>query len=433
MVERGYLAIRVALRCHRKTGEPLPFASREDGYVHEKWAIFKDEHGNRLLAEGSLNESKTALVLNAENLSVHCAWEGPKEAQRLDEAEQVFEAIWGGPRAGTAGAGAARGGQAAPHPDCPDPAAPKGGGWLQRGTCGGGEANDPGVAAVRYPARCAQDAERLLRRHGDGTGRTLAPSGRGGAPPDRVLPYSFLLCDEVGLGKTIEAGLALRSLILAGIARRVLIAPPASLALQWQNELQQKFFLRFARALNGAQPRHAYIHPVSEQRPADSVFAPNYVIVSTGLVRRKDRQRELGAYPWDIALVDEAHYARRSNSTAGVSVQPKYGDLYRALSETLRPQSRSLWLATATPMQLDPQVYDLFRLTRRVGPFQEDPSLTQAYYDIQGRIQRGERVFDDELAFLRQVLHSIRRHDPQLGEFIRETVLTPANRSQYDL
>nr|WP_093189337.1 hypothetical protein [Thiocapsa sp. KS1] len=101
------------------------------------------------------------------------------------------------------------------------------------------------------------------------------------------------------------------------------------------------------------------------------------MIVSTGLVRRKERQQELAGQTWDIALVDEAHYARRSNSTAGLVVQPRYGDLYRALEQTLRPRVRALWLATATPMQLDPiEVYDLFRLTRRVGPFQDDPSLT---------------------------------------------------------
>ena len=131
--------------------------------------------------------------------------------------------------------------------------------------------------------------------------------------------------------------------------------------------------------------------------------------------------------------MDEAHYAGRSNSTAGVLVQPKYGDLYRAIDTTLRPRARALWLATATPMQLDPiDVYDLLRLTHRVGPFQEDPSLTRAYYDIQGRIQRGETVYDDELAFLRAVLSSIARHDPALAELIRETVLTPATRGAYD-
>jgi SNF2 family DNA or RNA helicase len=42
-------------------------------------------------------------------------------------------------------------------------------------------------------------------------------------------PYSYLLCDEVGLGKTIEAGLAIRSLYLAGLSKRVLICAPASL------------------------------------------------------------------------------------------------------------------------------------------------------------------------------------------------------------
>lgn len=433
MVERGFLEIRVALRCHRETGAPLSFNAIEDGYVHEKWAIFADTDGHRLLAEGSLNESRTALVLNAENLSVHCDWEGAKETRRLDEAERAFTAIW--------------------------------------------EDREPGLRVLALPEavkqRLIQIARSIRRPHEvDGTSEAPPEAVRPTAkewlqfailrdgpkmPNGRYLgmvtapvepwphqaivarrlieswPYSFLLCDEVGLGKTIEAGLALRSLILSGLVRRVLIAPPASLARQWQNELHQKFFLRFARALNGTQPRHEYLHAGVEPLPAPSVFAPERVIVSTGLVRRKTRQRELAAYQWDIALVDEAHYARRSNSTSGTVAQAKYGDLYQAVSETLRPRCHALWLATATPMQLDPiEVFDLFRLTRRVGPFQEDPSLTQGYYEIQGRIQRGEPVYDQELAFLARVLRAIKRQDPELGEFIRQTVLAPHNRTQYD-
>jgi hypothetical protein len=62
----------------------------------------------------------------------------------------------------------------------------------------------------------------------------------------------------------------------------------------------------------------------------------------------------------------------------------------------------------------------------------QDPSLTAAYYEVQGRIQRGERVYPDELEFVREVLRSIHRHEPELAEHIRETVLTPANRMQYD-
>jgi hypothetical protein len=63
--------------------------------------------------------------------------------------------------------------------------------------------------------------------------------------------------------------------------------------------------------------------------------------------------------PWpqqaviDIALEDEAHYARRKNPTAGSQAPPGYGYLYPAIEEALRPKARSLWLATATPMQLD--------------------------------------------------------------------------------
>ena len=98
-------------------------------------------------------------------------------------------------------------------------------------------------------------------------------------------PYSFLLCDEVGLGKTIEVGLALRSLLLSGIVRRVLIAPPASLTRQWQSELQQKFLLRFGRALSGTQPRHEYIHPTTRSScPRPRCSRPSGVIVSTGLL-----------------------------------------------------------------------------------------------------------------------------------------------------
>jgi hypothetical protein len=45
--------LRVALRVHRETGEPLPFSSSIDGYAHEKWAIFRDANDNRLVTGSS--------------------------------------------------------------------------------------------------------------------------------------------------------------------------------------------------------------------------------------------------------------------------------------------------------------------------------------------------------------------------------------------
>ena len=76
MVTQGYLEVRVAFRVHMGTGDPLAVDALDDGYVHMKWAIFTDQQGHRLYASGSLNESRTALSLNAENIDVHCDWHG---------------------------------------------------------------------------------------------------------------------------------------------------------------------------------------------------------------------------------------------------------------------------------------------------------------------------------------------------------------------
>src|SRR3954447_11370802 len=60
-------------------------------------------------------------------------------------------------------------------------------------------------------------------------------------------PHAFLLCDEVGLGKTIEAGLAIRQLVLSGVVKRALILVPKSVLVQWQEELYEKFVLNVPR------------------------------------------------------------------------------------------------------------------------------------------------------------------------------------------
>ena len=94
MVAHGYLDVRVAFRVHLATGEPIAVDSLEDGYVHMKWATFTDAQGNRLYASGSLNESRTALSLNAENIDVHCDWQGERDRQRVEEAAQEFQILW---------------------------------------------------------------------------------------------------------------------------------------------------------------------------------------------------------------------------------------------------------------------------------------------------------------------------------------------------
>jgi len=70
--------------------------------------------------------------------------------------------------------------------------------------------------------------------------------------------------------------------------------------------------------------------PYEKERVADSTFDPDLTIISTGLLVRPERVKELkSAKPFDIALLDEAHYARRKNPTQGARGNPEYGNLYR--------------------------------------------------------------------------------------------------------
>jgi len=243
-------------------------------------------------------------------------------------------------------------------------------------------------------------------------------------------PASFLLCDEVGLGKTIEAGLAIRSLHLCGLANRVLVATPASLTAQWHREMASKFLLSFGRASGGRQTRHEYLLPVHGQRPARSLYEPDLVIISTALLARSDRRGALRrARRFDIALIDEAQAVRRKNPTQGVRAHPRYGHLYTTVSEYLRPKSSCLLMATATPMQLDPvETADLVALTRRVGAFALDPSLLVAYYGLLVRFVRGGKLDEYEWAFLQRSVAALQREDPSHWDFVTSIVVGKESR-----
>ena len=126
----------------------------------------------------------------------------------------------------------------------------------------------------------------------------------------------------------------------------------------------------------------------------------------------------------DIALVDEAHYARRKNPTAGGQAHPEYGYLYQAIQEALRPKARSLWLATATPMQLDAvEASDLLALTRRVGAFQDDPRLMQAYYETLSGLTGNRPLRASEWTFLQRAVLAVEAEDPSLWAFLQHTVI----------
>lgn len=425
MVARGHLEIRVAFRIHGGTGEPIPFDAVDDGYVHEKWFLMQDESGDRLYGSGSLNESRTALVTKAENLDVHCDWWGERERQRVDEAEAAFEDLWAGN---------------VPHmpvmtlPEAVRLRLIEMGESVERpvevdGTDAAPRVASPPSALERLRFAVVRDAPKMPGGRFVGMETApVAPWPHQAAVARRLIegwPYNFMLCDEVGLGKTFEAGFAFRSLFLSGLAKRILVSAPASVATQWQRQLGRNFLMPFGRALGGAGMRHGYVFPFEETRPSDALYDPDLAIVSTGLLSRRKRWGDLqDAGRFDIALVDEAHAARRREPTAGASAERGFGYLYQAIEGVLIKRTRSLWLATATPMQIHPvEVCDLLALTGRVGAFQFDATLTLEYYDALGRLVRGEDLIEQEWEFLRRTVASTEAQDPLLWQFLQSSAI----------
>ena len=443
MVAAGQLEVRVALRVHAQTHVPLAVDATDDGYVHEKWFVLEDAAGDRLYGGGSLNESRTALALNAENIDISCDWWDPRSAQRVQRGRENFDRLWrdehpamrvlplpeavrehlvrlkdltGAPTEidGTVLAPAA--------PDVPAPPQPSLRELLTFSLLRDAPRMPGGVYIGMYSAPVAPWP------HQEMVSRRLV----------ETWPYAYLLCDEVGLGKTIEAALALRSLMLAGRVRRVLIAAPASLTAQWQSELYEKALLPFTRSLPKPGRPGDISHEAADGAEAinSDLYAPRCNIVSTGLLARRERQQALQhAADFDAVLVDEAHYARRSNPTGGAEDVPKsFTNLYRSLSRTLRKKTKSLWLATATPMQIHPiEVYDLLRLTNRVGPYEDNPALTLSYFGLLEKLARGveqrraDTLQDAEWQMLGRNFRMIEESDPALWSLLAATVIDRKN------
>ena len=113
-------------------------------------------------------------------------------------------------------------------------------------------------------------------------------------------PARWLVADDVGLGKTIEAGLILWPLLSKGLVRRLLIVCPASLVEQWQYRLRTMFDIRLAR----------YVTEADSER-SDFWNTHNQVVASLSTLRldRAGRHERLfESPPWDLLIIDEAHH-----------------------------------------------------------------------------------------------------------------------------
>ncbi|WP_169978690.1 SNF2-related protein [Tautonia rosea] len=357
MVASGLLEVRIALPLDH-SGQPL-YPGQGGGLFHPKVGILSNGDDNVIAFSGSVNETSAAWTRNREEFEVKRSWFNPLDAEDIQVAQARFEAIWNRKDPGLLVLPlpqAVREHLAAfTSPDGPPRRDP-----MQRV-----EPDQSADLRDRIAAQWLLDAPTKP----GGEALVLAPIWVDGKPfepfPHQArisqqavdsFPRSYLFCDEVGLGKTIEAGLVLRSLILKRELGRVLIIAPRSLVRQWMEELREKFALT-AWFYDGQM-----LHDVGGRvrRSEDPWAEEGIVIVSRHLIARQERMGSvLSARPWDAVVIDEAHAARRRVFGAD---EPNL--LLQLLQEMRRLHLfRCLWLLTATPMQLAAhEVHDLLLL-----------------------------------------------------------------------
>ncbi|HIR18064.1 MAG TPA: DUF3883 domain-containing protein [Candidatus Caccocola faecigallinarum] len=160
-------------------------------------------------------------------------------------------------------------------------------------------------------------------------------------------PLRYVLADDPGAGKTIMTGLLLKELIIRGDVKRCLIVAPGSLVEQWQDEMLQKFHLRFDILTNDR----------IESAASGNVFTEiNFCIARLDkLSRNEDVQNKLRRSEWDLIVCDEAH--KMSASFNGENT--KYTKRFQ-LGQLLSNITRHFLLLTATPHNGKEEDFQLF-------------------------------------------------------------------------
>ena len=213
-----------------------------------------------------------------------------------------------------------------------------------------------------------------------------------------------ILADEVGLGKTIEAGIVMKELIARGKAKSILILTPAALSSQWQQELWDKFGERFIK------------HDDPEFRGFDR---DDKVVASIDTAKSAQHYPDIIARDWDLVVIDEAHYLKNKKTQ-------RY-----ALADDIT--ARHALMLTATPIQNNLiELYNLINLIKPglLGTLQ---NFEEEYVgDQQGRVllhaKRLQRL-------LEQVMIRNRRSETGLSfpERRVETHRIEASKGEYEL
>ena len=379
LVKQGWLEVRVGVL---KSG---------GGVLHSKFGVIRDAAGDAIMFRGSANESASGLKHNVEHVEVTTSWEDPDGYSHFT---RLFQRMWRNehPPIATYSLPEAvrlkllsfapddmpeidgmKEGQPPPPPiKSPDPTERRRVAMLWHYL----------VEAPYLPnGETACDATALVgmwphqRRVVEETA-TAWPEGR-------------LLCDEVGMGKTIEAILILRRLLAGRGVRRVLILLPAGLLRQWQTELREKGGLIVPRL----QGTTSLVWPDERTQEIDGIavaLRQPLLIASREMARLAGNLGLLlAAEPWDLVLLDESHAARRSEQKEGAFNQANLLlSLLRQLQ--LRQQAKSILLLSATPMQTQPwEPWDLLGVLGEGGAWLAEFKAVRLYYEAISSLQTG--------------------------------------------
>lgn len=175
-----------------------------------------------------------------------------------------------------------------------------------------------------------------------------------------------ILADEVGLGKTIEAGLILKEYMIRGLVKRVLILVPASLVLQWVRELNQKLGIpAIAQKKNYMWEHHQII------------------VASLDTAKREPHRSIITGLEYDMLIIDEAHKLKNKKSTN-----------YQFANDI---KKKYCLLLTATPIQNDlSELYNLINILKP-GQLGGDGQF-KTNYVIDKRIPKNEQLLQTELS-----------------------------------
>lgn len=349
-----------------------------EGIVHAKFGIATDQSSDAVVFAGSGNESFQGLRANYERLEISTSWGDP---ERHREYVQEFEALWGDT-----------------HSDVHTVTLP----------------NAVKLRLIKFApveAPTLEPSTALERQRAAMTWRFIVESPyftSGGTACDATTmvdlwphqrhvvgetadawPYGRLLCDEVGMGKTIEAILALRRLMAGRGVRRVLLLLPKGILKQWQGELREKGGMLVPR-LEGTS---TLVWPDDTTQKVDGLARAleSEVLLMSRETARTDANMAilLAAEPWDLVLLDEAHAARRkeqeeSEFNSGTLLL----NLLRQLQ--LRRKARGILLLSATPMQTHPwEPWDLLSVLGEGGAWLADFGEVRNYYKALGELKRG--------------------------------------------